>query len=118
MRTTILQTDIVWADPKSNTAHADTWIDENPGSDLYVFPEMFTTGFATHPTGISESEEGASLSWMKRKSAKTGAAICGSMSNEAERVRLEEIIKMRKNEKERIMQEIASVHLRWRGQVL
>ncbi|MBR3093027.1 MAG: amidohydrolase [Bacteroidaceae bacterium] len=80
MRTTILQTDIVWADPKSNTAHADTWIDENPGSDLYVFPEMFTTGFATHPTGISESEEGASLSWMKRKSANTGAAICGSMS--------------------------------------
>ena len=54
MRIVILQQDIVWADPAENVRQAEAAIDRRPGADLYVLPEMFTTGFATHPEGVAE----------------------------------------------------------------
>lgn len=79
MKISILQLNIAWADPKANCLAADKAIDACPGSDIYVLPEMFSTGFATKPAGIAE-EEGYSLSWMRRKAADTGAAVCGSVA--------------------------------------
>ena len=48
-------------------------------ADLYIFPEMFSTGFCTFPEGIAETE-GQTLQWMKTKSAQIGAAIAGSVA--------------------------------------
>ena len=47
MKLTLLQTDIVWGDPEANRSRAEALIASQPGADLYVLPEMFTTGFAT-----------------------------------------------------------------------
>ena len=80
MKVTILQRDIEWANPALNVQRADEAIKLNPGSDLYVLPEMFTTGFCTNPEGIAETTESESLEWIKRKSAETGAAIAGSIA--------------------------------------
>ena len=80
MKITILQRNIEWANPAVNVQRADEAINRNPGSDLYVLPEMFSTGFCTHPEGIAESTESDSLEWMKRKAAETGAAIAGSIA--------------------------------------
>ena len=80
MKITILQRNIEWANPVVNVQRADEAINRNPGSDLYVLPEMFSTGFCTHPEGIAESTESDSLEWMKRKAAETGAAIAGSIA--------------------------------------
>ena len=80
MKVTILQRDIVWADPKENIRRADRAIDCNPGSDLYVLPEMFSTGFCTQPEGIAEPADNDTLRWMKTKSQRTGAAIAGSIA--------------------------------------
>ena len=80
MKITILQRNIEWANPAVNVQRADEAINRNPGSDLYVLPEMFSTGFCTHPEGIAESTESESLEWMKRKAAETGAAIAGSIA--------------------------------------
>jgi predicted amidohydrolase len=80
MKVTILQRDIVWADPAENVRRADEAIDCNPGSDLYVLPEMFSTGFCTHPEGIAEPADNDTLKWMKAKAAQTGAAIAGSIA--------------------------------------
>ena len=66
MKITILQRNIEWANPAVNVQRADEAINRNPGSDLYVLPEMFSTGFCTHPEGIAESTESESLEWMKR----------------------------------------------------
>ena len=82
MKLTILQRDIVWADPAENVRRADEAIDCNPGSDLYVLPEMFSTGFCTDPEGIAEEAEGKSLRWMKEKSAQLDAAVAGSVAVE------------------------------------
>lgn len=78
---TALQTDIVWGKPKENAALMEAAIEANKGSDLYVLPEMWSTGFATQPNGIAEKDE-ASLCWMKRMAENTGAAIAGSIATD------------------------------------
>lgn len=70
MKVTLLQRDILWADPKGNAKLNEKLIKENAGSDLYLLPEMFSTGFATTPDGIAEKldNEGEcfTLKWMKK----------------------------------------------------
>ena len=80
MKITILQRDIVWGEPVTNVARADEAIDRNPGADLYVLPEMFSTGFCTIPEGVAESTDSDTLKWMQRKAAATNAAIAGSVA--------------------------------------
>ena len=69
MKITILQRNIEWANPQANVARADEAISCLPDSDLFVLPEMFSTGFCTQPEGIAESADSETLHWMKRKAA-------------------------------------------------
>lgn len=80
MKVTILQRDIVWGNPTENCRRCDEAINQNPGSDLYVLPEMFSTGFCTQPEGIAETADSDTLKWMKNKSATIDAAIAGSVA--------------------------------------
>ncbi len=79
MRTTLLQTDIVWAQPETNHRAIEALMDQHPDSDLYVLPEMFSTGFATAPDGIAE-ESAQSLKWMITQASERGCAIAGSVA--------------------------------------
>ncbi|MCQ2119699.1 MAG: nitrilase family protein [Bacteroidales bacterium] len=82
MKVTLLQMDIAWGDPSANSVTAARLIEANPGSELYVLPEMWSTGFATDPVGIAEEydPEPVSLVWMKETAGKTGAAVAGSVA--------------------------------------
>ena len=80
MKVTILQQDMVWENVSENIRRADAAIDSAPVSDLYVLPEMFSTGFCTMPEGVAEPVDGPVLSWMKAKAAATDAAIAGSVA--------------------------------------
>ena len=80
MKITILQQDIKWGDVAENIARADEAIERNLGADLYVLPEMFSTGFCVEPEGVAESLDGESLQWMKSKAAVIDAAIAGSVA--------------------------------------
>lgn len=80
MKITILQRNIEWANPAVNVRRADEAIDCNPGADIYVLPEMFSTGFCTNPEGIAENDNSETLQWMKRKAAAIDAAIAGSVA--------------------------------------
>ncbi|MBQ2374203.1 MAG: amidohydrolase [Alistipes sp.] len=82
MKVTILQRNIEWANPTLNVQRADEAIARNAGADLYVLPEMFSTGFCTQPEGIAESNDSDTLKWMQRKAAQTNAAIAGSIAVE------------------------------------
>ena len=84
MRVTILQRNIEWANPVLNIQRADEAISRNAGADLYVLPEMFSTGFCTQPEGIAESSDSDTLRWMQRKAAEMNAAIAGSVAIEQE----------------------------------
>lgn len=83
MKITLLQQDIVWAQPTVNCKAAEAAILAAPQSDVYVLPEMFSTGFATHPEGIAE-EDGTSLLWMQQMATRMDAAIAGSIATKAE----------------------------------
>lgn len=76
---TLLQTDISWSNPQDNAANVEKLIKANPGSDLYVLPEMWSTGFATEPEGIAEDDL-RSLNRMKQLAQSTGAALAGSIA--------------------------------------
>lgn len=80
MKITILQRNIEWANPAKNVCRADEAINRNPGSDIYVLPEMFSTGFCTTPEGIAESDNSETLQWMKHKATAIDAAIAGSIA--------------------------------------
>lgn len=56
-------------------------------ADLYVLPEMFSTGFAVSPEGIAEelcAGTYPSLGWMRQMADRLDAAVCGSLAVKAE----------------------------------
>ena len=81
MKVTILQIDIAWGCPQTNIEQAQQMIDSHAGADLYVLPEMWSTGFATQPTDIAEDDESSiSLAWMRSEARRLHCAICGSLA--------------------------------------
>ena len=82
MKINLIQTDIVWGDPQANCAHLDKLLAGAEPAELYVLPEMFSTGFATLPNVTVEHEPSAGLAWMQRKAAELHAAIAGSIALE------------------------------------
>lgn len=84
MKIILLQTDICWADPASNMIHMGKVLEEynKEKVDLFVLPEMFSTGFCTCPEGVAEPVESATLLWMKQKAHMYDCAIAGSISIE------------------------------------
>ena len=84
MRVTLLQQNTVWASPLANQHAAEQQIATLKGgteSRLFVLPEMWSTGFATQPKGVAESN-GSSLQWMQQMADHTGAAFAGSIATE------------------------------------
>ena len=76
MKVTIIQLNIAWGNPAENIKRAEQLMGKNPDSDLYVLPEMWSTGFATEPTGIAEEESSSvSLEWMKKTARAHHCAI-------------------------------------------
>lgn len=81
MKVTLLQTDIRWAQPRENISEAARLLAEAEASNLYVLPEMWSTGFATEPEGIAADEaDNAALRWMQHEAACRQCAICGSLA--------------------------------------
>lgn len=82
MKITLIQSDIKWCSPQENLQQAEAAIAANPGSELYILPEMFTTGFCMNPQKIAESGRGAGFSWMLDAASRYNAAIAGSIATE------------------------------------
>lgn len=81
LRVTLLQLDIQWGDAQENMRRAGRLMDDAGVSDLYVLPEMWSTGFATCPEGLAhDAGRNAGLEWMRRMAAERHCAVCGSLS--------------------------------------
>ena len=85
MKVVMLQTDICWAKSDENVRHAQQLMADAPDGDLYVLPEMWSTGFATQPDGIAcpESDNDA-LRWMQQIAQTRQCAISGSLAIRAD----------------------------------
>ena len=85
MKVTLLQTDIRWAQPEENIREAGKLFSEAERSDLYVLPEMWSTGFATQPHGIAADEAtNPALLWMQDTARLHRCAITGSLAVKVE----------------------------------
>ena len=80
MKIALIQMSLTWCDTAANLRRAEELIANAPGADIYVLPEMFTTGFCMEPKYIAEPMEGPSLAWMQNMAAKKNAAIVGSVA--------------------------------------
>lgn len=81
MRIALIQSEIVWGNEVANRKRIDTLLEEaQKGAELYVLPEMFSTGFATSEGDAIEDDPSRTLEWMKSKAAELDAAMCGSIA--------------------------------------
>ena len=81
MNTTIIQLNIEWGSPLENIRRVERLIEEAPVSDLYVLPEMWSTGFATEPHDIAENDaDSISLQWMRKTAKRLNCAFSGSLA--------------------------------------
>lgn len=83
LKVNLIQCDVVWADPEANRHHAAMLMRAAQRGDVYVLPEMFSTGFAVSPDGIAEDMVNGtctSLEWMKDMAAELDAAVAGSIA--------------------------------------
>lgn len=81
MRIALIQSEIVWGNEVANRKRIDTLLEEaQKGAELYVLPEMFSTGFATSEGDAIEDDPSRTLEWMKSKAAELDSALCGSIA--------------------------------------
>ena len=76
MKISLLQLDTLWKDKHANLETIAHRIDENQGSDIYVLPEMFATGFCNEVDELGETIYGQIVDEMKSLAAKYDARWC------------------------------------------
>ncbi|MBE6293705.1 MAG: nitrilase family protein [Bacteroidaceae bacterium] len=79
MKITVLQQDIVWKNIPANLRHMGELLEKAPKSDIYLFPEMCSTGFCMQPENVAEQPCGATVTRMKEWAVKYDAAIAGTV---------------------------------------
>ena len=76
----LIQCHLSWEDPQKNRQHLEGLINGISGEiDLFILPEMFTSGFTMNPSEVAETMQGETVSWMKRLASETQAALMGSI---------------------------------------
>jgi len=77
----LIQTELQWESPADNRAHFESLITAQSGTtDLWVLPEMFTTGFSMNALANAEPVNGPTYQWLQRLAKEQDAAITGSVA--------------------------------------
>lgn len=84
MKIAVVQMDIQAGEVEKNLVRAEQLIRSCPGADVYLLPEMFSTGFDMDPMHCAEAEGGPTLRMMRRVAADMNAAVCGSVATSVE----------------------------------
>ena len=80
MKIAILQSPLVWENPKANRIHFEAKINAILEKvELIVLPEMFTSGFTMHPDLVAETMQGETMVWLQQLAKAKNAAITGSL---------------------------------------
>lgn len=76
----LIQADLCWENPAKNLDYFSQAIHSLSNLvDVIVLPEMFTTGFSMHAKDLAETEDGESLSWMKKMAKQKNTCVTGSL---------------------------------------
>ena len=80
MKIAIVQPDIIWEDKKANLSHIEELIQYyRDSAEIFLLPEMFSTGFSMKSPDLAESEEGKTIGWLLKMSAEYNAVFAGSI---------------------------------------
>lgn len=80
MKVAFCQIELVWENPETNRKSIeDYFLSTEESFDLFVLPEMFTSGFTMNPEKIAETMDGATITLLKRLAKKRACAITGSL---------------------------------------
>jgi predicted amidohydrolase len=80
MKIALIQSDLVWENPKANRVRFEEKINGIKDSvDLIVLPEMFSTGFTMNPSAVAETMQGETVVWMQTLAKARNMAIIGSI---------------------------------------
>ncbi|RKS99262.1 amidohydrolase [Flavobacterium sp. 123] len=80
MKVALVQSSIVWENPKSNRNFYEKKIHAlTEQVDLIVLPEMFTTGFTMNPSAVAETMQGETMQWLQSLAKAKKCAITGSL---------------------------------------
>lgn len=80
MKTAIIQSDIIWENPKANREIFEEKINSiKEAVDLIILPEMFSTGFTMNPSAVAETMDGEIVSWLIKMAKIKNVAITGSL---------------------------------------
>ncbi len=74
----LVQTALVWEDREANLKQLEKKIQSVSGTDIIIFPEMFTTGFSMNSVALAESMDGSTVKWMEKMARERNAVVTGS----------------------------------------
>lgn len=84
LKVAIVQSVLDWEQPEQNRKRFEAWFEQiQPGTDLVILPEMFTTGFSMNASGLAEPMDGPTVNWMQQMAKTYSVAVCGSLIIEA-----------------------------------
>ena len=80
MKVALFQTKLAWENPTVNRKFIEEYfLNEDERFDLFILPEMFTSGFTMNPSAVAETMEGETMTWLKELAKKKTCAITGSL---------------------------------------
>lgn len=79
MKITVIQQNIEWKNVEANIARMERLLEKAEKSDLYLFPEMCSTGFCMQPQGIAEEHDGVTVCRFREWAKLYDAAIAGTV---------------------------------------
>lgn len=75
----VIQTELIWENVDANLQQFAQLLNNAAPADIYVLPEMFTTGFSMQPEKFASASHTKGLAWLKQTAANKNAAIIGSL---------------------------------------
>lgn len=80
LQVALVQSRLHWQNPAANREHLAGLMDRQPGGDLYVLPETFSTGFLGDGADEPETMTGETVAWMQAQARERSAGIAGSLA--------------------------------------
>lgn len=79
LRIACLQFNLQWENPAANLTIVDAMMENIKAKDVWLLPELFTTGFSIKKKLLAEPMSGNSVQWMLAKALQTNSHIAGSI---------------------------------------
>lgn len=80
LRVTLVQGATRWHDGAANRDYYGALVRQAKGSDLFVLPETFLSGFSNDTGASAEPMDGEGMAWLRALAVEMGAVICGSLA--------------------------------------